>query len=114
MINKISIKEFVQVLLLTFLVIQVSSFLLTAILGFPLLKLGYAFLLFATITFLITIWTLGLNLNNLNNKTMIFMLVVLASVIALFVLMPKYIPDIFSVTGLDYAKELNSVINLGG
>jgi len=106
-------KKYFQAILVSFLVIQAISFILFKYADIPLLKIGWLFILSLVIVAISTLFTLGININQLNTKSIIFMAIVLLVVIALIFALPKIIPEIFSLynpSGIEYSNQLNSII----
>jgi len=98
-------KKYFQVILISFLVIQAGSWLLHIIYNFPLLKMGWLLILSLVIILITTLYTLGINFNQLNIKSLIFMGIVFAGVIALMIFIPRFVPEIFSVQYSDLIKQ---------
>ena len=113
---KISIdaKKYFQAILISFLLIQAVSFILYQYADIPLLKIGWLFILSLVIVAISTLFTLGINITQLNTKSIIFMLVVLALVIVLIFTLPRIIPEIFSLynpSGIEYSEVIRQNLN---
>jgi len=113
-------KKYFQAILVSFLVIQAISFILYQYADIPLLKIGWLLILSLIIVAISTLFTLGVSINQLDTKSIIFMGVVLLVVIALIFALPKIIPEIFSLynpSGLEYSnvirQNLNSILSFG-
>jgi len=107
--------KYFQAILISFLLIQSISFILYQYADIPLLKIGWLLTLSLVIVAISTLFTLGININQLNTKSIIFMAVVLVVIISLIFALPKIIPEIFSIynpSAIDYSNQLNSI--LGG
>jgi len=100
------------VLLLSFVAIQVASYLLSEFSDYQFIKMGWIFLLFFVVIGMVSIFTLGKKLGQLEIKrdgifvAFIFMIIVLA-----FMFLPEYIPQIFSVQSLEVSEYLKSTID---
>lgn len=101
-------KKYFQAILISFLVIQAGSFLLHTIYNMPLLKMGWLLMLSLVIILITTLYTLGINFNQLNKKSLIFVGIVFIGVIALMFFIPKLVPEIFSI---QYSELIKSSIN---
>jgi ABC-type transport system involved in multi-copper enzyme maturation permease subunit len=63
----------------------------------PNLKVGFIFILFGVVILLTTVFTLGLNISTLKIKDIIFMIIILAILVALYIFLPSVIPNVFSI-----------------
>ena len=107
--------KYFQAILISFLLIQAISFILYTYADIPLIKMGWLLVLSLVIVGISTLFTLGISIDKLNTKSIIFMIIVLLVVIGLIYSLPKIVPEIFSLynpSALEYSNQLNSV--LGG
>ena len=70
-----STKNYIQGVLVSFLVVQIISYILHVALDIPLLKMGFLLLLMLVIVFIVSLYTIGINLENIKVNTIIFMLI---------------------------------------
>ena len=111
--------KFFIVLLLSFVSIQVSSYLLHEFTNYQFVKMGWVFLLFFVVIGIVSLFTLGKRLGQLEfKKDGIFILFVFVSIVCAFVFLPEYIPQIFSIQSLEISEHLkevmSSIIIIGG
>ena len=91
----------------TFIVIQVVIFLLSQYTDIEFIKMGWVLLLFAAIAGITSIFTMSLKIGELKLKEDgVFIFLIFLSVVAAFIFLPKYIPQIFST----YSIEISEVI----
>lgn len=106
------VNKFFVVLLLSFVTIQVASYLLHEFTDYQFIKMGWIFLLFFTVIGMVSLFTLGRKLGQLElKKDGIFILFVFIAIIFAFIFLPKYIPQIFSIQSLEIGEYLKSVMN---
>jgi len=108
-----STKNYIQGVLVSFLVVQAIAYILHVALDIPLLKIGWLFILSLVIVAISTLFTLGININQLNMKSIIFMGIVLLIIMALIFALPRILPEIFSIynpSAIEYSNQLNSII----
>ncbi len=104
-------QKFFTALLVSFIAIQIGSWLLSELMGYPLLKGGPMLLLFLVIIGLVSLFVLGRKLGDLSiKKDGLFILLVFGAIIAAFIFLPKYIPQIFSIQSLEIKEFLREVI----
>jgi len=117
--TKLDEKKFFQSLVLGFVAVQLISLVISYL--FPdmqLIKGGYILFLFLFTILITTTFTLGKKIGELNLKRDgPFILFVFLSVIALFILIPKIVPEIFSTFSIELSRifedSINSVIKIG-
>jgi hypothetical protein len=115
-------KNYFQGILISFLVIQAISYILHVSFGVQLLKLGWLLFLFMAVVLITVLFTLGINLEHLNKKSLLFALIIFLSVVGLIIALPSIVPEIFSAYGLEHnieyseliKSQINSIINMGG
>ncbi len=88
-------------------VLQVISMLLNTIADVQLMKFGYAFLLLAAIVAISTLYTLGTRIGDLENRDILFAVLVLGGVVAFYYYLPQITPEIFSTV----PRELGAMLN---
>jgi hypothetical protein len=98
--------KFFRVLIISFLAIEIVSWFLSKVAGTPMLRGGWVLILFALITFLISLYNLG---QNINGKNIIFAILVFIVVLLMFFLLPKFMPQLFSTYGME-----DTIKSLGG
>lgn len=91
-------KIFVAIIL-SFLALQLFSFLLSKTAGIPLVKGGWILILFLVVISIICLYTLQqqIALRSLTLSNTIFIVLVFAAVLFLMFYLPKLIPQIFSI-----------------
>jgi len=117
--TKLDEKKFFQSLVLGFVAVQLISLVISYL--FPdmqLIKGGYILFLFLFTILITTTFTLGKKIGELNLKRDgPFILFVFLSVIALFILIPKIVPEIFSSFSIELGRifedSINSIIKIG-
>jgi ABC-type multidrug transport system permease subunit len=112
--------KYFQAILVSFLLIETVSFLLYTFADIPLIKLGWLFMVSLIIVVISTLFTLGININQMDKNSIIFIFIVLAAIIALLFFLPKIIPEIFQIynpSGIEYSEairqNLNSILSWG-
>ncbi len=109
--NRIQAGKFLQVVLIAFAVIQGISFLLSELDIFPIIKGGWFLLLMLAVIGLTTLFSLGRNITTLElKKNLLFIILVLGAIIASFIFLPDYLPQIFSASSLEIKDFLREVI----
>ena len=114
----LDVKKLFIVLLLSFLALQLLSFVLSEMGYMEMLKGGPMLLLFLVVIFLVTLFSLGRNINQLTlKKDGLFILIIFALIILAFIFLPRYIPSIFSTSGFEIREflreQIGVVIKLG-
>jgi hypothetical protein len=96
---KIEPSKFFQVSLISLVIITIVSWLVNQFAPgtLPAIKFGWIFLLFGLVIFLVTLWQFGTNINSIKIKDIIFMLLVLGLIVVLYIFLPQFIPQIFSI-----------------
>lgn len=111
--------KYFQTILISFLLIETISFLLYKFADVPLLKIGWLIMLSLIIVGISTLFTLGISIGELNKNSLIFILIVLAAILALIFFLPQILPEIFSIynpSSIQYSEIIKSSLNsiLGG
>jgi len=83
-------------LLLIFVALQAGSYLYSEFVDAEPLKLGWAFFIMLIVVTIISLYTLSRRIGSLDGKDIIFIVIMAASIIALFIYLPDLIPQIFS------------------
>jgi len=96
---KIEPNKFFQVSLISLVVIVAVSWLVNQFSPgtLPSIKFGWLFFLFGLVILLITLWQFGTNISSIKIKDIIFMILVLGLLIALYIFLPIAIPNLFSI-----------------
>lgn len=110
-LKALSLKNIIIALVGTFFLIQIGSLLLNQVFpSIPLLKGGTALLLILIAAAVISLFVLAINLEELKRKeNLIFIVIVFALVIAGFYYLPKYFPQLFSLSP-EVADSVKSTI----
>ena len=116
--TKLDEKKFFQSLVLGFVAVQLVSLVLSNLFDVELIKGGYILFLFLFTILITTTFTIGKKIGELNLKRDgPFILFVFLSVIALFILIPKIVPEIFSSFSIElgriFGDSINSIIKIG-
>lgn len=118
MAMKFEPSKYFQTILISFLLIETISFLLFKFADIPLLKIGWLIMLSLIIVAISTLFTLGISIGELNKNSIIFIVIVLAAILALIFFLPQILPEIFSVynpSAIQYSEVIRQSINsLGG
>lgn len=105
-------QKFFTALLVSFIAIQIGSWLLSEFMGYPLLKGGPMLLLFLVVIGLVSLFVLGRKLGDLSMKRDgLFTLLVFGAIIVAFLFLPKYIPQIFSASSMEFGDYLKRIIS---
>lgn len=112
-------KKYFQVVLFSFLAVQLLSWAISSVSDTPILKGGPMLFLFLIAILLVTIYSIGRDFTSLSlKKDGIFILLVFIAIILLFLILPIIIPSIFSANGLELRefviKTAGNVIGYGG
>lgn len=113
-------EKFFTSTILGFVVIQVLSWLLHEYVGetFPLIKGGWIIILILLVVFIVTLFVMGRKVGTLKREDYLFVGLVGAVIIIAFWALPKYVPQIFSSSGLEVGntikQTMNSIFNIGG
>lgn len=110
--TKINGKKFFIALLLSFVAIQLGSWIISSVIpDIPLIKGGWVIFLFLIIITIITLYTLGKNIKDFNfKKEGIIVLAIFIILLLLFIFIPKMVPEIFSVGGEEIREFLRGTI----
>jgi len=90
----------------TFVVVQGAIWLLSQYTDFQFLKMGWILFLFATSSLIVSIFIVGLKLGELNKEDYIFLGIQFLSVIAIFIFIPRFIPEIFSTYSIQVSDTI--------
>lgn len=110
--------KYFQTILISFLLIETISYILYKFADVPILKLGWLMILSLIIVAISTLFTLGINVNQMDKNSIIFILIVLAAILSLIFFLPRLLPEIFSIynpSGIEYSNQLINFLNsIGG
>jgi len=110
LIGNIDTKKYFEVVLVSFLAVEVVSWILSSVSDTPILKGGTILFLFLVTILLITLFSIGKNLDTIRwGREGFFILLVIAGVSALFFMLPKLVPELFSSIGVNLNKALNEM-----
>jgi len=99
--------KFFQALLFGFLAVQIISWILSEFDIMPIIKGGPMLLLFLVVIGMVSLLVLGKRLGQLSlKKDLLFILLVFAAVILLFIFLPDIVPQIFSAGGMELKEFL--------
>lgn len=117
--SNIDTKKYFEVILVSFLAVEVVSWVLSEISGSSLLKGGPILFLFLIIILLVTLYSTGKNLDTIKwGREGFFILLVVIGTSALFFVLPRLVPELFSSVGVNLSQAIEdaigSIINLGG
>lgn len=112
--------KYFQTIMVSFLLIQVVSWLLFQFADIPLIKMGWLLMLSLIIVAISTLFSLGIGITELNKNSIIFILIVLAAIIALIFTLPRLLPEIFQIYNPSMnqyseiiRQNLNSILSWG-
>lgn len=117
-ILRIDENKFFLALLLSFVAIQLGSWILSSMVPkLPLIKGGWVLFLFLIIITITTLYTLGKNIKDFSFKREgIIILFIFLIVLLLFIFIPKIVPEIFSVGGAQirefFKENVGAIIRL--
>jgi len=110
--------QFFTALVLIFVTIQISSWLLAEYTDFEMLKMGWILFLFLIVSALVSIFVLGKKIGSLNKQDIIFIIIEFLAVAGLFWKLPDLVPQIFSTYSIQISEvikeSVGSIINLQG
>ena len=105
--------KFFIVLLLSFITIQIISYLLSEIMDYPMLKMGWVLLIFLVVIGIVSLFVLGKRLGQLElKKDGLFILLIFGMIILAFIYLPEIIPQIFSAQSLEVGEYFKKIINV--
>jgi uncharacterized membrane protein len=118
-------KKLIEISIISLVIIEGLSFILNKISpDIPFIKGGFIIFLFLAVIVLVTLYNFGTNLTSLKIKDFLFMFLVLLISVALYIILPMAIPQIFSVNGIDptpanslkdfLVNSLGSIVNISG
>ncbi len=111
--ERFNMGKFFQALLLGFLAVQLTSWIISSFLpDIEILKGGPMLLLFLVIIGIISLFVLGRRLGQLTLKRdLLFILLVFGAIITLFIFLPQVVPQIFSVGGIEFGEYIEQTIS---
>jgi len=113
--ERINASKFFQVVIIAFVVVQGLSWLLSELDIFPILKGGWFLLLLLVVVGLTTLFSLGKNVTQLEIKrNLLFIILIFTAIIAAFIFLPDYLPQIFSIQSLEVREFLREIIGTIG
>jgi len=99
--------KFFIVLLLSFVAIQITSWVLAELDIYPLIKMGWVLLFFVSIIGIISLFILGRKIGELKLKEDgIFILLIFLAIVAAFLFLPDYLPQIFSSYSIGISETI--------
>lgn len=99
--------KFFVAVLISFVAIQIASYILSELGFMPMLKMGWILFLFMVIVGITSLFVLGRKIGDLSmKKEGPFILLILLSIVGAFIFLPKYLPEIFST----YSIQISEVI----
>ncbi len=102
--------KYFKAIVLSFIAVQIVSFILHIGLQIPLLKGGWILILFLIAIFIVVLFVMGKKIGQLRKPDWIFFGLVVLIIILAFFFLPKIIPQIFSTYSLEYSDKLFSII----
>jgi membrane-associated HD superfamily phosphohydrolase len=109
--DRIQPGKFFQVVLIAFAVLQFTSWILDELDIFPLIKGGWFLMLLLAIVALTTLFTIGRTRTPLELKrNALFILLVFAIIVGLVIFLPKYIPQIFSASSIEFGEAIKQTM----
>jgi len=111
--DRFNVGKVFQALLLGFLAVQILSWIASEFFeDVSLLRGGPMLLLFLVIIGITSLFVLGRRLGQLDlKKDLLFVLLVFGGIIAAFVFLPRVVPQIFSIGGLELGEYIQQTIN---
>lgn len=110
--------QFFVNLLLIFITIQISIWILSKYTDIQFIKMGWILLLFLAVSAIVTTFVVGKKIGSLNKQDFLFIMIEFLVIVALFYYTPKYIPQIFSVQSLQISETIKesvgAIINITG
>lgn len=118
-ITGIDEKKYFQVVLFSFIAVQVLSWAISSVSDTPILKGGQMLFLFLIAILLVTLYSIGKDFTTLSlKKDGVFILLVFVAIILLFLMLPSIIPSIFSASGFEVRefiiKTAGNIMSYGG
>lgn len=103
-------ERFFQTVLVGFVALQIISWLISSISDVPILKGGPMLFLFMVVILFITLFSIGKNINTVSlRKEGFFILLVYVTIFIMFIYLPNVIPQIFSVSGIEFKDFLRDM-----
>lgn len=84
-------------LVVTVVAVQIISWILSKYSEVEILNLGWAILLLTAITGVVSLFIMGRKIGELQQTDIIFIILEIAGIVAIFNFLPQYVPEIFSV-----------------
>ena len=105
--------KFFQVVAISFILIEILSWLLSSISpSIPLLRGGWVLIIFAVIILLTYLFSLSLNISQIQLKRDIPILIIILGVIGLlYFFLPQIVPQLFSIGGSTYQGVRDFLVN---
>jgi len=119
LIGNIDTRKYFEVILVSFLAVEVVSWILSSVSDTPILKGGSILFLFLISILIITLFSIGKSLDTIRwGREGFFILLVIIGVSALFFILPSLVPELFSSVGFNLSQAIEdavgSIINIGG
>jgi len=103
-------KKYFQIVLISFLAIQLVSWVISSVSDVPILKGGPMFFLFLIVILFTTVYSLGKNLSTISiKKDGLVILLVFVTIIILFLILPVIVPEIFSTSGMEFGEYIKGL-----
>ena len=81
------------------------------------LKMGWILFMFLAVSAIVSIFMLGKKLGNLRKEDLIFIVIQFIAIVGLFIFLPKFIPEIFSIYSIEVSElikeSFSAVITTG-
>ena len=109
--DRIQPGKFFQVVLIAFAVFQFLSWLLAELDIFPIIKGGWFLMLLLAVVALTTLFTIGKTRTPLELKrNSLFIVLVFGLIVGLVIFLPKYIPQIFSASSIEFGEIIKQTM----
>lgn len=110
-LNGYSGEKFFQVVIIGFVALQIVSWLISSTTDIPIIKGGPMLFLFMVVILFVTLFSIGKNIDTLNlREEGLFILLVYVTIFILFIYLPDIVPEIFSVSGIEFKDFLRDVV----
>jgi magnesium-transporting ATPase (P-type) len=95
---KLEPQKLLAVSVISFVIVEALSWLLNKISpDIPFLKGGWILILFGIVILLTTLYNFGIEITNIKIQQVIFMILVMAILVLLYIFLPQIVPQIFSI-----------------
>lgn len=102
--------KFFLAVLISFIAIQIGSYVLSELGFMPFIKIGWGLMLILTGVMISTLFILGQNINQLSmKKDGPFIGLIFITIILMFIFLPKYLPEIFSSYSIGISDTIREV-----